>query len=108
MHRIKDVSKIKMNEGNILIRIYKKESTIILPDSDKNEIPAVDYAEVVAVGEKIEGLKIGDVILEFKTVYGFEWKGDNYAVVHRLSIGIAVSKSNFDFKKKKPAPQIKI
>lgn len=108
MQRIKDVSKIKMNEGNVLIKIHKKESKIILPDSDGDENPSVDYAEVVALGKKVEGLEVGNIILEFKTVYGFEWESSHYAIVHRLSIGMAVDKDNFDLSRKKPTSKIKI
>ena len=107
MHRIKDIEKIKMNDGNVLIRVHKKESKIILPNEDSNNSPHVDYAEVVSVAEDVDDLKKGDIILEFKTVYGFEWEDKHYAVVHRLSIGIAFTKSNFDAKRKKPTSKIK-
>lgn len=107
MHRIKDVTKIKMNNGNVLIKVYKKESNIILTGSDKNSSSNVDHAEVVSTAEDVTDLKKGDIILEFKTVYGFEWEEGNYAIVHRLSIGMAITKTNFDSKKAKPTSKIK-
>jgi len=107
MHRIKDITKVKMNKGNVLIQIHQKTSKIILTDADGDNSPTVDYAEVVSVAEDIDDLKKGDIILEFKTVYGFQWEEGDYAVVHRLSIGMAVNKPNFDFKKKKVVSKIK-
>jgi hypothetical protein len=106
MYRIKDIEKIKMNDGNVLIKIHKKESKIILPNEDSNDSPHVDHAEVIAIASDITDLKKGDIIMEFKTVYGFEWNEENYAVVHRLSIGIAFDKINFNIKKAKPSPKI--
>jgi len=106
MYRIKDLEKIKMNDGNVLIKIHKKESKIILAGDD-NDPSLVDHAEIIAVSKSVDDLKKGDIVLEFKTVYGFEWEEEHYAVVHRLSIGMAVDKANFDIKKKKPVSKIK-
>ena len=95
-----------MNPGNVLIKVHPKESNIILPNQENLDKPYIDYAEVVAVSEDITDLKKGDVIMEFKTVMGFEWETGQYAVVHRLAINMAITKLNFSKGKAKPTPNI--
>jgi len=108
MHRIKSVEKIKMNPGNVLIKIHFRDSKIIIPNKSVDyDGPAIDYAEVVAVSSDITDLKKGDIILEFKTVYGFEYESDYYAIVHRLALNMVIGTTNFDKKRVKSKLVIK-
>lgn len=94
---------MKLNPGNVLLKIHRKKRNIILPDEDINvnsESIASDYAEIVAVGPDIKDLKPGDIVLDFGSVKGFEYNDEFYGVALRLMLTLAVDKDNFDLKRK--------
>jgi co-chaperonin GroES (HSP10) len=99
MDRIKDISKIKLGEFEMLIKIHQPEtkSGIIMPSDDLKE-GSLAYAEVIAVGEKIEDYKPSDIIVKTRTeqVHGFKLGDTEYALIRRHDILIGVEKSNFD------------
>ena len=96
MERIKDISKMKLQLGSVLIKIKLKGGVIMAPEGNTPK-PMVDFAEIVALSEDIKDLVIGDIILDFRTTEGFDWKNDKYAVVPRMNVKVAVDKENFDF-----------
>lgn len=95
MERIKDISKVILPGGHILVRVYEKEkSKIIMPDNSDKSAQA-DYAEVVQVSKDIEDLKPGDVVIDFSTSNAFKWEDKTYAIVFRHQIMVAVDKEYF-------------
>ena len=97
MERVKDISKIRIVDGNVLIQIHKKKSRIIMPDSDEST-GDIDYATVVAVTESIDDIEVGDIVADFASSYGFKWDNFFFAIVPRHSIRIAVKPDNFKLK----------
>jgi len=99
MERIKDISKMKLQLGSVLMKIHMKNSRIIAPDKkNSSNSPLVDYATVIAMSKEITDLEVGDIVLDFRTTEGFPWRGEQYAVLPRMSIKVAVSPEDFDNK----------
>lgn len=97
MERIKDISKLKLWQGSVLIKIHLKKSKILAPEAKATPQPMIDYAEIVSLSEDIKDLKVGDILLDFRTTEGFDWNGDKYAVVPRMNVKVAVDRDNFKF-----------
>lgn len=97
MDRIESIEKIKLALGYVLVRIKMKESLILTVDKKERSGPQVDYADVIAVARDITDISPGDVVLDFRTTEGFEWKGEQYALIPRMGIKVAVERSNFNF-----------
>jgi len=97
MDRIEDLTKIKLPQGWVLIKIHLKESLIVTPDSKEKSGPQVDYADVIVVARDIEDVLPGDVVLDFRSTEGFVWRKEQYALVPRMNIKVAVERSNFNF-----------
>jgi archaellum component FlaF (FlaF/FlaG flagellin family) len=100
MERVKDISKLKLGVGWVLMKIHVKSTLIVTPENNGSNNVNVDYAEVIAVATDIKDLEVGDIILDFHNTKGFEYKGDQYALIPRMSIKIAVAVDNFLHKKK--------
>jgi len=102
MERVKDVSQVRMYQGSVLIKINLKNTKIVAPDQNtpgaKN---LVEYAEIIAVSSDVTDLKVGDIVLDFRSSESFEWNKEHYAIIPRMNIKIAVDKDNFDATKKK-------
>jgi hypothetical protein len=97
MDRVKDISKVRLAPGYVLIKIKLKQSLIIAPDKKEKSGPMVDYADVISVGKEVTDILPGDVVLDFRTTEGFEWQGDQYAIVPRMNIKFSVERDNFNF-----------
>jgi len=97
MERVKNISKIKLSSGYVLLKLHIKESLILSPDKKDLGGPQINYAEVVATGTTIEDLHEGDVVLDFKSTEGFKWRGDQYALTPRMNIKFAIERDNFIF-----------
>ena len=95
MERIKDLSKIKMALGYVLLKVYMKNTMIVTPDAKSMGGPQVDYAEVVAFSSDVTDLKGGDIVLDFMTAKGFEWNNEQYVMIPRQGIKIVVESNNF-------------
>lgn len=103
MHRIIEISKIKLLRGNVLLKlVMNKESKIILPETVDKDNSNVSYAIVVAVANDVEDLKPGDIVLDFGPSSGFKWKDEYYCLVLRMAILFAIDSKDFDPDKKKP------
>jgi hypothetical protein len=94
MDRVKDITKLIMYQGSVLIRIEMKETKIISTESANNSL--VNYAVVVATSPDVVDIKVGDIILDFRPAEGFLWKGSKYAILPRMSIKVAVEADNFN------------
>jgi hypothetical protein len=97
MERVKDISKIKVSAGYVLIKIKVKDSLIVTPDSKQKGGPQVDYAEVITYGRDIEDVNIGDIVIDFSTTQGFNYNGEQYGLVPRMGIKFLVERDNFNF-----------
>ena len=95
MERVKDVTKIRMYQGSVMIRIELKNQKIIAPDAS-SVTNVTDHAEVVALSPDVKDLEVGDIILDFRTSEAFDWHGEKYAIIPRMNIKIAVPKEEFD------------
>jgi len=92
MERVKDLSKLKLCLGSVLIKIHLKTSKILSTSVSNN----ADYAEVIAISPDVTDLAIGDIVLDFKSNEGFKWNNEHYAQVARMAIKIATDKENFN------------
>jgi hypothetical protein len=97
MDRVKEISKLGVRDGYVLIKLKFKSSLILKPAMREKSGPQVDYAEVIVVGATIEDIKVGDIVIDFSTTKGFEYKGEQYALVPRMNIHFFVEPNNFDF-----------
>ncbi len=97
---IKDITKIKLNKGNVLVKVYEKQSNIlIVKDLEEAAVPSeetLDYVEVKVVGPEVEDLEVGDIILDFSNGLGMMIGDQAYLIIHRLSINLAVTADNID------------
>lgn len=100
MERVKDVTKIRMFQGSVMIKIVLKNQKIVAPDKSRVD-NVTDYAEIIMVSPDVTDLQVGDIVLDFRTSEAFDWRGDKYAIIPRMSIKIAVPKEEFINTKKK-------
>ena len=100
MERVQDVTKIRMFQGSVMIKIVLKNQKIVAPDKSRVD-NVTDYAEIIMVSPDVTDLQVGDIVLDFRTSEAFDWRGDKYAIIPRMSIKIAVPKEEFINTKKK-------
>jgi len=96
MNRVKDVTKIRMYQGSVMIKIKLNNQKIIAPDGS-SVTNVTDYAEIVAVSPDVTDLQVGDVVLDFRTNEAFDWHDEKYAIIPRMNIKVAVPVEEFDF-----------
>lgn len=96
MERVRDVTKIRMFQGSVMIKIVLKNQKIIAPDKSRVD-NLTDYAEIIKVSPDVTDLKEGDIVLDFRTSEAFDWRGDKYAIIPRMSIKIALPREEFEF-----------
>ena len=102
MERIKDITKIKLNEFEVLMQVHQqKTKSGLITSVDKKGLgkdAVLAYGEILAVGEKVMDLLPGDIIVKTRegNANGFEVDKKEYAIVPRHQVLIAVEKSNFD------------
>jgi hypothetical protein len=100
MERVQDVTKIRMFQGSVMIKIVLKNQKIVAPDKSRVD-NVTDYAEIIMISPDVTDLQVGDIVLDFRTSEAFDWRGDKYAIIPRMSIKIAVPKEEFINTKKK-------
>lgn len=94
MERIKDLSKVILREDMIFAEIVEtKTSSIIMPDSVK---PEFDYMIVLAKGNGVDSLEVGDIVMNASNVDIYEICGKNYAKFSKGNLLFAVKPENFD------------
>jgi hypothetical protein len=96
MERVKDLSKIKMANGYVLIEVIMKKSSILSPDPKSTLKPMADYAIVAALSPDITDLNVGDIVLDFRSTEGFTFNKKNFAMIPRMNVKIAVTPENFE------------
>jgi len=96
MERIKDVTKIRLYQGSVLMKVILKNQKIIAPDG--NSVSNVtDHGVIIAKAPDVKDLEIGDIVLDFRATDAFEWRRDKYAIIPRMNIKVAVPEDQIDF-----------
>ena len=98
MERIKDLSKLIIQDDMVLVKIKEKPAPVIALTDQKG--PEIEYSTIVLLGgnEKCKRLHVGDIVLQMSsmTLEVHEYKGESYALVPEFTIKLAVSPDNFD------------
>ena len=96
MERIKNLEELILRPDAVFGKIKKIDSKIILPGANESGV-ALDYTEIVAVGDKVEDLEPGDIVLDVANgVDAYTVDGVEYGLMYRGNIRIAVKKENFN------------
>lgn len=99
MERIKDLSKIIIQDEMVLMKIVEKQSKIILSES-ADSADSIDYCTVVKKGDAVKKYDIGDIVLRFNTpkgAVGYVYRNEKYVLVAQFNITLAVKPDNIDF-----------
>ena len=98
MERIKDLSKLIIQDDMVLIKIKEKTASGIVLTDQKG--PEIEYSTIVLIGsnEKCKRLHVGDVVILMSnmTLEVYDYKGDSYALVPEFTIKMVVDADNFD------------
>lgn len=99
MEKIKDLKKVILTEGSILVEIIEPKRIILRPDgsTDKDS-----YAKVILAGPNVTDIEEGDLIIKYSgNVYGYTMKTKiddkerTIAIMHRGAVTVAVKSDNF-------------
>lgn len=106
MDRIKDIKKLKLFKGGILLELHEKKKRLIHTLDETNTTYGKDdinfsHAEVIAVADNVTWIELGDIILDFGSAEVFAWNDKKYCIVLDMTINILTPKSNFDSTKVK-------
>ena len=108
MERIKDLSKIIIQDDMVLKKIKEKTNSGLVLTDQKG--PEIEYSTIVLKGknEKCNRFKEGDIILLMSsmTLEVHEYQGESYALVPEFTIKLAVDKDNFDKDYVKPTKSL--
>jgi len=98
MKRIKDFSKVKVRPDMLFCKVHmKKESKIIIPEEVQDKGQGFDYVEVISVGNKIDDVEVGDIILDIDgSMTTYKLEDVTYGRVARHICGLIVSPDNFE------------
>lgn len=104
MDRIQKIEESKIREDSLLCEVIerKNKSGILLPDSVQGKDEGIDHMVVVVVGNKVDDIEVGDIIMlmpEGVRIPMFPYGEKVYGLVQRYNCSIIVSKENF---KEKP------
>lgn len=96
MYRIKDGTKVILENDQVICQVKEKSSSIITPESTQGV--KFDYLIIVAVGKEVKNYKVGDIVLDIldQGVHGFKTDGKGYIKLRKHAILIAVDPENFD------------
>ena len=105
MDRIKDITKLRLFKGAVLLELYEKKKRLIKTLDESSSFGKDDvnfsHGEVIAKAENVTWLELGDVILDFGTAEVFKWHDKKYCIVLDMTINIITKPDNFDVKKVK-------
>ena len=105
MDRIKDIKKLRLFKGGVLVKIHEKAKRLIQtldedPSVSKDDIN-FSHGEVIAKADNVDWIDVGDIILDFGSAQVFHWNEEKYTIVLDMTINIIVKPDNFDATKKK-------
>lgn len=99
MEKIRDISKVILPEGHMIIEMREpKKSVIITPDG--SESPDA-YAVVIVVHDSVKDIQPGDILIKISgKFYGWPVKQSDgsekqYGLIHRGGVQVAVHPDNF-------------
>jgi hypothetical protein len=98
MERIKDLSKITIQEGSCLVEVVKPKRVILMPDGTDDQDA---YMKVLKVGSAVTDVEVGDICLKYSGgIYIYvanEGKTNqkDYAILYRSGMTIIVKPDNF-------------
>ena len=99
MERIKDLSKLIIQDDMVLIKVKEKNNTSGLVSLEQKG-PEVEYSTIVLIGksDKCKRLHEGDVIILMSngTLEVYDCQGESYALVPEFTIKMVVGADNFD------------
>lgn len=98
MDRIKDWGKVKSGRQDmVLVEVVPKtKSLIIMPDKTSNEAVNWDYAKVLALGDKVTNIEVGDLVLNYDGGANvFEVENKKYANLLSGMCTVVISPDNF-------------
>ncbi len=105
MDRIKDITKLRLFKGGVLVKIHDKKKRLIHTIDEDTKVSKAtsnfSHGEVVAKAENVDWVEIGDIILDFGSAEIFKWHEDQYCIILDMTINIVVTPDNFDIKKEK-------
>ena len=100
MERIKDLSKLIIQDDMVLVKIKEKPAPLIARPDTVQKGPEIEYSTIVLLGgnEKSKRLHVGDVVILMSsmTLEVYDYRGDSYALVPEFTIKMVVSQDNFD------------
>lgn len=98
MERIKDLTKVIIQEGSCLVEVVKPKRMIMMPDGTEDQDA---YMKVLKVGSAVTDVVPGDICLKYSGgIYVYaanEGKANqrDYAVLYRSGMTIVVKPDNF-------------
>jgi len=99
MERIKDLSKLIIQDDMVLIKVKEKSDTSGLVSLEQKG-PEIEYSTIVLIGKsnKCERLHIGDIIILMSnmTLECYDYQGGSYALVPEFTIKMIIGADNFD------------
>ena len=96
MERIKDLSKLIIQEDMVLVKIVEKSNLVTLVTKDGT--PEIDYNVVVLKGNKVTRLNVGDIVVHIsqQMLEVYDYKGEKYALIPEFTVKMAVKPEDFD------------
>lgn len=101
--KFKNIQELKINKFDLLVRIQKRvKSDLILPEGSYNSNNnTMEYLEVVKLGDDVDDLNAGDLIIELrdpnKSLRVFKVEGKLYSLISRHDVVMATIKDNVSF-----------
>lgn len=98
MERIKELSKLIIQDDMVLIKIKEKTNSGLVLTDQKG--PEIEYSTIVLKGShsRCERLPIGGIVILMSnmTLEVYEYKGETYTIVPEFTIKMVVNVDNFD------------
>lgn len=98
MERIKDLSKLIIQDDMVLIKVKEKTNSGLVLTDQKS--PEIEYSTIVLKGShpKCERLPIGGIVILMSEMQlnAYDYKGETYALVPEFTIKMVVDADNFD------------
>ena len=98
MERIKDISKIKLNPGDVILSFRRGEnSKIILTGKSKTEAGSTYFAVVEVIGSDVTKAEVGDIVLrpDVRKIIGWTRDDVEYGILPQHALEVIISPDNF-------------
>ena len=99
MDRIKNIEEVIIGGGEVLVELIqrKRKSGIVLPESSMKDEDNSDFGIIVAVGNEVKDLEVGDIVLKTRTqeAPGYQFGEKSLLMFNRYNIAVAVKPVNF-------------